>query len=95
MSASTTGNTALISLTNLDAEAAGAVVLDLRGRTVVSQRARILTAPTLQAHNTPEAPDAVSVRDYDVTSDETAFGTGLRVELPPHSYVTVALELAG
>lgn len=95
MSASTTGNTALISLTNLDAEAVGAVVLDLRGRTVVSQRARILTAPTLQAHNTPEAPDAVSVRDYDVTSDETAFGTGLRVELPPHSYVTVALELAG
>src|SRR5699024_11997288 len=52
-SASTRDDSALISLTNLDAERERTVVLDLRGREVAGHRARVLTAPTLQTHNTP------------------------------------------
>lgn len=92
-SASTTGDSALVSLTNLDAEHPRTLVLDLRGRSVVTSHARILTAPTVQAHNTFESPNTVVVRDHVVLPDDSAFGTGIRVELPPHSYVTVALDL--
>lgn len=93
VSASTTGDTALFSLTNLDADRSVSTLLDLRGRTVLGWSARILTADSLQAHNTAAAPDAVTVRDHEVEVVDQPFGAGLRVDLPPHSYVTVSVTL--
>lgn len=90
-SASTKDGSALISLSNLDADAATTVVLDLRGRSFTGYDATLLTAETLQTHNTPERPDAVApVAHTGVREHER----GLEVELPPHSYVTVSLQLA-
>ena len=84
------GASALVSITNLDADAATSVLLDLRGRLVAAHSARILTAPALQTHNTAAAPDAVAPCVHDgVRSHER----GLEVDVPPHSYVTVQLEL--
>jgi alpha-N-arabinofuranosidase len=90
-SASTTGATALVSLSNLDAELPRTVVLDLRGRAVVGHRAQVLTAGTLGAHNTPDQPDAVAPRAHDGVRPHTR---GLEVDLPAHSYVTVHLDLS-
>lgn len=89
-SASVKDTTALISLSHLDAETDRTVVLDLRGRDVVAHHAQILTATTLGAHNTPERPDAVAPRNHDAVRPHPR---GLEVDLPAHSYVTVALEL--
>ncbi|WP_413450734.1 alpha-L-arabinofuranosidase C-terminal domain-containing protein [Georgenia phoenicis] len=91
MSASTKGDTALVSLTNLDADQGHTVVLDLRGRDIHAHRARVLTAPQTNAHNTAPEPDAVAPEDLEVVA---AHERGLELALPPHSYVTVHLELA-
>lgn len=90
-SASTRGDTALVSLSNLDADADSIVVLDLRGREVTNVRARLLTATELNAHNTSARPDAVAPVEH---SGVRPHARGLEVDLPAHSYVTVALELA-
>jgi alpha-N-arabinofuranosidase len=89
-SASTTGATALVSLSNLDAEASLTVDVDLRGRAVTSASARLLAGSSAAAHNTAGAPDAVAPVDLDV---EVVEGT-LRVTLPAHSFATVSLALA-
>ncbi|QCB94993.1 alpha-N-arabinofuranosidase [Cellulomonas shaoxiangyii] len=89
-SASTTGETALVSLSNLDADQPVTLVLDLRGRDVTGHSARVLTAPRLDAHNTPDAPDAVAPTAFDGVRPHAR---GLEVELPAHSYVTVSLTL--
>jgi len=89
-SASTTGDTALVSLSNLDADEPLTLVLDLRGREVMGSSARLLTAATLQTHNTPERPEAVTPVTFDGVRTHPR---GLEVELPPHSYVTVSLTL--
>lgn len=89
-SASTKDDAALISLSNLDAENARTVVLDLRGREVSRHSARILTAPSLQSHNTPAHLDAVAPTEHDAIRPHPA---GLEVDLPAHSYVTVSLAL--
>lgn len=90
-SASTKGDSALVSLSNLDAEASLVVELDLRGRAVSSATARVLTGPSAAAHNTAEAPDAV----VPVVLEAVVGDDGrLTVTLPPHSFATVTLELA-
>jgi alpha-N-arabinofuranosidase len=89
-SASTKDDSALISLTNLDADQPQTVILDLRGREVASHSARVLTSPDLQTHNTAAAPEAVAPTKFD---DVKRHARGLEVHLPPHSYVTVALSL--
>ncbi len=91
ISASTAEDTALISLSNLDAEDAQLIVLDLRGRALAGFAATVLTAGTLQAHNTPNRPEAVVPVAHDGVR---AHPNGLAVDLPPHSYVTVSLRLA-
>ncbi|HEY5484483.1 MAG TPA: alpha-L-arabinofuranosidase C-terminal domain-containing protein [Propionibacteriaceae bacterium] len=91
ISASTKDDSALVSITNLDAEAATSVVLDLRGRAVTGHEARILTAPNLQAHNTPEASAVVAPTGHEGVR---AHERGLIVDVPAHSYVTVRLQLA-
>jgi len=89
-SASVTGDSALVSLSNLDADAGRTVVVDLRGRDVVGQQARVLTASALDAHNTPEHGDTVAPVDHPGVRPHAR---GLEVDLPAHSYVTVALAL--
>ena len=89
-SASTTGSTALLSLSNLDAEASLSIEVDLRGRTVSSATARVLTGDSAAAHNSAEAPEAVAPVALDTDLD----GGTLRVTLPAHSFATVSLELA-
>ncbi|WP_193103600.1 alpha-N-arabinofuranosidase [Brachybacterium sp. FME24] len=89
-SASTTGGTALVSLSNLDVEQARTLVLDLRGRSVTGHSARVLTGETSAAHNTPEQPDAVAPRALESVRDHER---GLEIDLPPHSVVTVELQL--
>ena len=89
-SASTKDDTALVSLSNLDAGGARTVVLDLRGRAVAGFSARLLGASDVQAHNTPEQPDAVAPVPH---TGVRAHALGLEVDLPAHSYVTVSLEL--
>ena len=66
-------------------------MLDLRGRDVVGHTARVLTAPTLGAHNTPEQTDAVAPTSH---AGVRPHPRGLEVDLPAHSYVTVALDLS-
>lgn len=92
-SASTKDDKALVSVTNLAAEDSATVILDLRGRTVTDVRGRILTSDELNAHNTATAPEAVTVRDFHVARTQDAFGHGLQLDMPPHSYVTVELDL--
>jgi alpha-N-arabinofuranosidase len=89
-SASVKDDAALVSLSNLDAETARTIVLDLRGRDVVGHDARALTATDLRAHNTPEAPDAVVPTQHEGVR---AHPRGLEVDLPAHSFVTVRLSL--
>ncbi|MFF2486904.1 alpha-N-arabinofuranosidase [Microbacterium sp. NPDC058062] len=89
-SASTTGSTALLSLSNLDAEASLTIEVDLRGRAVSAATARVLTGDSAAAHNTAEAPEAVAPVALDTELD----GGTLRVTLPAHSFATVSLELA-
>lgn len=91
MSASTKDGTALVSLSNLDAEAPTTLVLDLRGADVTGFSARVLTAPTIRTHNTPEHPDAVVPVAHDGVRRHPR---GLEVDLPARSYTTVRLELA-
>jgi alpha-L-arabinofuranosidase len=81
----------LISLTNLHAEDRADVELDLRGARVERPIARVLTAPNLQAHNTPDDPDVVQPKPLDGAQLR---GNLLRIELPPHAFVTVALSMA-
>ncbi|GAB6903399.1 alpha-N-arabinofuranosidase [Kineosporia succinea] len=89
-SASTTGESALISLSNLDAGQARPVVLDLRGQDVSGYGARILTSGSLHDHNDPSRPNTVRPRPHEGVSRHEK---GLIVDLPAHSYVTVSLEL--
>jgi alpha-L-arabinofuranosidase len=95
VSASTRDGRALVSLSNLALDTDTTVRLDLRGREVTATRARILTADKPQRHNTVTSPDEVAPADFAVTLRSGALGsTELTVELPPHSFATVELDLA-
>lgn len=95
VSASSKDGRALISLSNLALDTDTTVRLGLRGREVTATRARILTADKPQSHNTVAAPDAVVPTEFAVTLRSGALGsTELTVELPPHSFATVELDLA-
>ncbi len=91
-SASTTGSTVLVSITNLDAEAGVDLALDLRGAQVGSPVGRVLAASAINAHNTPD--DLTAVRPEPLTSVEV-LGSTLRVSLPAHSFATVELTVQG
>jgi alpha-N-arabinofuranosidase len=88
-SASVKAGQALVSLSNLDAEAALDIVLDLRGGSVREVAGRLLTASKPQAHNTVANPDAVAP----VPLKPEPEPRGLRVSLPPHSFATVSFAL--
>nr|WP_245349386.1 alpha-L-arabinofuranosidase C-terminal domain-containing protein [Brachybacterium fresconis] len=82
--------TALVSLSNLDADAPRTLVLDLRGRTVTGHRVTVLTGASTAAHNTPEDPRAVAPAPLEDIRDHER---GLEITLPAHSYTTVELQL--
>lgn len=84
------GATALLSLTHLGIDGPLAVTVDLRGRRAAVARARVLTGSDAQAHNTPEAPDAVAPVPLAAEVDEEGL---LRLTLPAHSFATVELTL--
>ncbi|MBB1509289.1 alpha-N-arabinofuranosidase [Tessaracoccus sp. MC1756] len=87
-SASTKDGAALVSLSNIDLEAATTVRLALRGRPVTAVTGRVLTAPSISDHNSPDVPDAVSPSSFEVGLPSDGV---LEVELPPHSFVTLSL----
>ncbi|KAB8193040.1 alpha-N-arabinofuranosidase [Nonomuraea phyllanthi] len=91
LSASRKDDTVLVSLSNLDADEAADVELDLRGGRAGEVGSRILTAGSLRTHNTPETPAAVAPRTHEQVTRTEA---GLRVHLPAHSFVTVEARLA-
>jgi len=90
-SASVRDGSALVSLSNVDAEEAVDIVLDLRGVDVAAFEGRLLTASTLQTHNSAQDPDAVAPVPLDGIERHPR---GLRVSLPRHSFATITLELA-
>jgi alpha-N-arabinofuranosidase len=89
MSASVKDGRALLSMTNLDDTAGQTVRIDLRGAEADVVGARLLTAPRLQEHNTPEQPDAITPQAFDRVA---LSGHVLQVELPAHSFATVELH---
>jgi alpha-L-arabinofuranosidase len=93
-SASTKDGRALISLTNMDAEDAAVIELDLRGRGVAEATGAVLTGGSTDARNTFDEPEAVGVREHPVSVGPAEFGTRVRVEVPAHSYVTVSVRFA-
>ncbi len=89
-SASRTGDSALVSLSNLDAEEPLTVTLDLRGGDVAELSGRLLAASDRLAHNTAEHPDAVAPVALDLAAD----GGAVTCTLPPASFATVSVRLA-
>ncbi|GLH99847.1 alpha-N-arabinofuranosidase [Phytohabitans aurantiacus] len=92
VSASRKDGRVLLSLSNLDADAAADVEIELRGGALSEVESRILTAGALQDHNTPESPESVAPRAHNGFSIE---GDTLRVHLPAHSFVTVTGTVSG
>jgi alpha-N-arabinofuranosidase len=91
VSASRKDGRLLVSLSNLDAEAGQDVEIDLRGGGLDGFESLILTADTLQTHNTPDALEAVAPRPHDGVKLD---GSMLKVHLPAHSFVTVSGAIA-
>lgn len=80
------GNT-LVSLVNCDP--GKPVIVNLAGLGQAAAKGRILTADTMQAHNTFAAPDAVKPADF---TGFSADGGGLKVVLPAKSIVTLEVR---
>ncbi len=78
-----------ITMSNLDPDHARTVTTDIRGEGVSRVSGRILTAPTMQAHNTVAHPDAVEPKAFD---GATLSGGTLTVQLPPKSIVVLTLQ---
>ena len=89
-SASLRGDTALLSVSNLDLDVERTVGFDLRGRGVRRASARILTAASASDHNTADAPGAVEPAGFDGVG---LAGGHLSLTLPGASFVTIELTL--
>jgi len=77
-----------LSLVNLDPKVAASVEARIEGLTPRSVSGRILTAPTMDAHNTFAAPDRVQPTAF---NGATLQGAVLKAQLPPRSIVVLAL----
>jgi alpha-N-arabinofuranosidase len=77
-----------VSLSNFNPNKDIDVAVDIRGMDVAKVAGRILTAETMQAHNTFDAPETVKPAEFD---GATLNGTMLTVKMPGKSIV--ALEL--
>jgi len=78
-----------ITMSNLDPNQAHTVTTDIRGEPVSSVSGRILTAATMQAHNTFDNPHAVEPKSFD---GARLSGRTLTVQLPPKSIVVLTLK---
>jgi alpha-N-arabinofuranosidase len=90
-SATTKDGRVLVSLTNLDPDADVTLSFQLRGGDVALDGARILTADSLQSHNTATALDAVAPQNFDGARLTDGL---LEVSLPAHSFATVSLTVS-
>ncbi|MFC5989169.1 alpha-N-arabinofuranosidase [Marinicrinis lubricantis] len=80
-----------ITLCNLDHERAATVQFDIRGiGAIKGTAAKVLTAGTIQAHNTFDQPDAVKPVSFDGLKTNH---NGLTCELPSKSVVSITLEV--
>ena len=77
-----------VSFVNVDPNRSATVSAKITGATARSISGRILTAQTLDAHNTFDQPDAVKP----VPFKGTRKGDELKLEIPPKSVVVVAVE---
>lgn len=89
-SASTKDGALLLSVTNVDHDAALDVEVEIRGGRLGAAVGRLLTAGSMTAHNRPGAPDEVSPVALE---DVRTTPTGLRFTLPPHAFATVSAPL--
>lgn len=78
-----------VALTNVDPNRAATITTTLSGVTATGVTGRILTAPTIQSHNTFDAPDTVKPAPF--TGAQVSGGT-LTVTLPAKSIVMLALQ---
>jgi alpha-L-arabinofuranosidase len=78
-----------ITLVNVDPNQPRTVQADIRGVKVSTVSGRLLTAPTMQAHNTFEEPEAVKPVDF---MGARLSGGMLTVELPSKSVVVLELR---
>jgi alpha-N-arabinofuranosidase len=79
-----------VALTNLDPDRPVQVSLTLGGGTAGRVTGRILSAPTMDAHNTFDAPDRVRPVDF---RDARISGGVLTTRLPAKSLVVLTLEV--
>jgi alpha-N-arabinofuranosidase len=78
-----------ITLCNLDPQNANTVAIDLRGIRPSRLTGRILTADSMNAHNTFEKPDSVKPADF---PGAKLTANGIEVRLPSKSVVALELE---
>jgi alpha-N-arabinofuranosidase len=81
--------TAHISLVNIQATKTETVAIDIRGAKFSSVTGRLLTSEKLQDHNTFEAPEKIKPVAF---RQAVLSGNSLKVTLPPHSVVVLALK---
>jgi alpha-N-arabinofuranosidase len=78
-----------LSLANADPNRSFPVTVKLAGIEAKAISGRVLTAPSINAHNTFDSPDTVSPKDFD---DATLKGDMLEVNLPGKSVVVIELR---
>jgi alpha-N-arabinofuranosidase len=78
-----------VTLCNLNPNAAADVTCDLQGAKVSKISGRVLTAETIQAHNTFDKPEEVKPASF---ADFTASEGGFSVKLPAKSVVVLAVD---
>jgi len=83
------GKTVHVSLVNANPTQPAAVAVTLAGITPASVSGRVLTASTMQAHNTFAAPDAVKPVTFETLK---LAGTSLTVTLPAKSVAVIELR---
>ena len=78
-----------ISLVNIDPRSPQTVSINLNGKQFSNVKARILTAGSIQAHNTFEQPENIVPKSF---SGFTTSGEKIAVNLPPNSVVVLTLN---
>ena len=78
-----------LTLSNLDPSRTLRLQCDLRGLTASGISGRILTAETITAHNTFDAPDTVRPADFHSVQ---LTGEGANIDLPARSVVAIAIN---
>lgn len=78
----------VLALANLDPAKEANVVIDIKGASVSVAEGQVLTAATIDAHNTFEAPDKVMPQAYTASAREGS----LQLNLPSKSVVVVTLK---